>query len=258
MRKRLKLTLALGAALALVVAGVAIAAKPTVITAGNLVAKLNGEVTPKALPKKELAPITLKLSADLSTKDGSHPPAIKTFEAEFDKNGTLNAKGLPVCKQGQLEARTTAAAKAACKQSIVGEGDAIAEVQFPESTPFTAKGPLIVFNGGVKGKTTTLFVHVYASVPAPTAFITPVKVTKISKGKYGNKVVADIPTIAGGSGSTIHFSVTNKKLFSYKGKKQSYFLAKCPTGKFFAQGAVGFTDGTRLKGTVIRPCTPKG
>jgi hypothetical protein len=258
MRKRFKQTLALGAALAVVAAGVAVAAAPVTVTAGNLVVKLNGEVKPKALPKKKMAPITLKLSADLSTKDGSHPPAFSSFEAEFDKNGTLDAKGLPVCKRGKLEARTTAAAKAACKGSIVGEGDAVAEVQFPESKPFLARGPLIVFNGGVKGKTTELFVHVYANVPAPTAFITPVKVTKISKGKYGNKVTSQIPVIAGGSGSTIHFSVTNKKIFTYKGKKKSYFVAKCPTGKFFAQASVGFNDGTKLKGTVVRPCTPKG
>jgi len=258
MRKRLRLILALGAAVAVVVASAAVAAKPTVIVAGNLVLKINGEVRPKALPKKKFAPITLKLSADLSTKDGSHPPAAKTFEAEFDKNGTLNAKGLPVCKQGQLEARTTQAALKACKKSLVGRGDAEAEVEFPESKPFKAKGPLLVFNGGTKGKTTKLLVHVYANVPAPTAFITPVTVTKINKGRYGNAVEARIPIIAGGAGSTIHFSVTNKKLFNYKGKKQSYFLAKCPSGRFFAQGAVSFSDGTRLKGTVIRPCTPKG
>jgi len=258
MRNRLKWTLVLGTALAVVAAGAAIAAKPVVVTAGNLVVKLNGEVRPKALPKKKMAPITLTLSAALSTKDGSHPPAARFFEAEFDKNGTLNPKGLPVCKQGQLEARTTKAAEKACKGSIVGKGNAEAEVEFAESAPFKAKGPLVVFNGGKKGGSTLLLVHVYANVPAPTAFITPVKVTKIKKGKYGNKVVGKIPVIAGGAGSTIFFSVTNRKMFTYKGKKQSYFLARCPTGKFFAQGAVKFSDGTRLKGTVIRPCTPKG
>jgi hypothetical protein len=258
MRKRLRWALALGTALAVVAAGAAIAAKPVVVTAGNLIATLNGEVKPKALPKNKMAPITLSLSAALKTKDGSHPPAVKFFEAEFDKNGTLDPVGLPACKQGQLEARTTKAAEQACKASIVGKGSAEAEVEFAESAPFKAKGPLVVFNGGKKGGTTTLFVHVYANVPAPTAFITPVKVTKINKGKYGNKVVGTIPVIAGGAGSTIKFNVTNRKIFTYKGKKKSYFIAKCPTGRFFAQGAVKFTDGTRLQGTVIRPCTPKG
>ena len=258
MRKRLSWALALAAVIAVGAAGAAVAEKPTIVTAGNLVVKLNGGVTPKALPKNAFAPITLNLSAALSTKDGSHPPAVKFFEAEFDKNGTIDAVGLPACKQGQLEARTTKAAEQACKSSIVGKGSAEAEVQFAESAPFKAKGPLVVFNGGKKGNTTTLFVHVYANVPAPTAFITPVKVTKISNGKFGNKVVGTIPVIAGGAGSTIKFNVTNHKIFTYKGKKKSYLVAKCPTGRFFAQGAVKFSDGTRLKGSVIRPCTPKG
>jgi hypothetical protein len=258
MRKRLRWILGAGAVFAIAIASVAVAAKPTIVRAGNLIVKLNGEVLPKALPKKELAPITLKLSAGIETSDGTHPPAVKTFEAEFDKNGTLNAKGLSVCKQGELQARNTQDALKACKDALVGEGEAEVEVAFPESRPFKAKGPLEIFNGGVKGGTTTLFAHVYVNVPAPTALVTPITVSKIHNGRYGNKVVAKIPVIAGGSGSTIHFSVTNKRFFTYKGKKQSYYLAKCPTGRFFAKGIAVFTNGTSLKGEVIRPCTPKG
>lgn len=258
MRKRLKWAFVLGTALAVVAAGAAVAAKPTIVVAGNLIVKLNGEVKPKALPKKKLAPITLTLSAQMETKDKTHPPAARNFEAEFDKNGTIDPVGLPTCRQGQLEARTTADAKKACKGAIIGEGKATAEVQFAESAPFMASGPLIVFNGGKKGGATMIYVHVYANVPAPTAFITPVKVTKIKKGKYGTKIVGTIPVIAGGAGSTISFSIKNVKKFTYKGKKKSYFLAKCPSGRFFAKGAVKFEDGTRLQGSVVRPCTPKG
>jgi hypothetical protein len=203
-------------------------------------------------------PISLKLSSSLATKDGSHPPAVQEFDALFDKNGTLNTAGLPVCRRGRLEARTTSEALSACQGSLVGRGNAEAEVQFPESLPFTAKGPLLVFYGGSKGKTTMLFVHVYADVPAPTAFITPVKVTKIHDGRYGNRVTGRIPIIAGGAGSTTRFSVTNKKYLTYYGHKRSYLLARCPTGRFYAKGALSFSDGTRLKGSVVQPCTPKG
>ncbi len=257
MRKRLTWILVAAAAIAVAVGGMA-AAKPTTVVLGNLVFKIDGGVKPKALPKKKMAPITLELSSEISTKDGSHPPAIQTFEAEFDKNGTINAKGMPVCKRGKIEARDTQAAKAACKSAIVGEGFAEAEVEFAESKPFKARGPLIVFNGGVKGGKTQLYVHVYANVPAPTAFITPVTVTKIHSGKYGNKVVSKIPSIAGGAGSTIKFEIKNHKIFTYKGKKQSYLLAKCATGKFFARGAGKFSDGSSLKGAITTPCTPKG
>jgi hypothetical protein len=257
MRKRLTWILVASAAIAVAVGGVA-AAKPTKVVLGNLIFEIDGGVKPKALSKKKLSPITLELSAAIATKDGSHPPALQIFEAEFDKNGTINPKGLPVCKRGKIEARDTKSAENACKSSIVGKGFAEAEVEFAESRPFNARGPLIVFNGGKKGGKTQIYVHVYANVPAPTAFITPVTVTKIKSGKYGNKVVGKIPVIAGGAGSTIKFEIKNKKIFRYKGKKQSYLVAKCATGQFFARGAGKFSDGAKLKGAIVEPCTPKG
>ena len=66
------------------------------------------------------------------------------------------------------------------------------------------------------------------------------------------------PFVAGGSGSLTKFSITNQKFFNYKGRKRSHFLAKCPSGKLFGQGEVSFSNGDRLKGSVVVPCTPKG
>jgi hypothetical protein len=257
MRKRLTWTLALGAVAAIAFAGISVA-KPVVVSLGNLVLKFDSSISPKALPKNKLAPVTFKLSANISTKDGKHPPAAKTFSGDIDKNGALDTKGLPVCKAGKLEARPTAQAKAACKKSLIGQGFATAEVEFPEQKPFDAKGPLLVFNGGTKGGKTLILVHVYANVPAPTAFITRVNITKEHKGKYGMHIDSKIPVVAGGAGSLINFEITNKKIFTYKGKKHSYFLAKCPTGSLFGEGEVTFSNGDRLKGTVVVPCTPKG
>jgi hypothetical protein len=249
--------LGLTALAVLAIAAVA-AAKPITVTAGNLVLKFDSSITPKKLWKARLTPIRFKIGAQISTKDGKHPPAAKTFEGEVDKNGALNPKGLPACSPGKLEARTTEQAKAACKTSIIGEGFAEAEVEFPEQAPFNAKGPLIVFNGGGTPAKTKIYVHVYANVPAPTAFITPVTVTKVHNGKYGLHIDSKIPTVAGGAGSLTRFEITNYKTFTYKGKKQSYFLAKCPSGHLFGEGNVAFSDGTRLKGSVVVPCTPKG
>ena len=244
-------------AIALMVGAIASAAT-SVITAGKLVLKIQSSISPKALPKKDLAPIAFKLGASVATKDGTHPPAAKMFWGEVDKNSALNAKGLSVCRPTQLEARPTAAAKAACKDALIGQGFAEAEVEFPEQAPFDAKGPLLVFNGGQKGGKTLILVHVYANVPAPTAFVTSVNVSKVNNGRYGLKFEAKIPVVAGGAGSLTAFSVTLRKNFTYKGRQQSYFLAKCPIGRLFGQGEVTFTDGTRLKGAAALPCTPKG
>src|SRR5262249_10502177 len=155
-------------------------------------------------------------------------------------------KGLAVCKPGELEARTTAQAKAACGDALIGQGSATAQVEFPEQAPFNATGPLLVFNGGTQGGKTLILVHVYANVPAPTAFITKVFVTKEHKGKYGMHIASKIPVVAGGAGSLTNFEITNHKTFTYKGQKQSYFLAKCPTGRLYGQGQALFSDGTLL------------
>jgi hypothetical protein len=259
MRKRLTLILAAGAVLAIAVAGIAIAAeKPVVVQAGNLKITVNGGFSPKALPKNKMAGITLNVSGKIETIDGKHPPALKEFVVETDKNGAINAKGLPVCTSGKLQAQDTNHAKAACESAIVGEGKTDVEVEFPEQAPFIAKSKLLAFNGGVKGGVTTIFVHAYLSSPVSAAVVTTVKVSKIHNGRYGTKSVASIPKIAGGYGSPIDFSLKVGRTFTYKGKKQSYLLAQCPDGHLNAKGVGVFTDGTRLAGSLVRSCTPKG
>ncbi len=258
MRKRLTLIIALGAAIALSVAAAAFAEKPTVVEAGNLVLTINGGVKPTALPKNKFAPITLSVSGGIATKNGAQPPALKETIVLTDKNGTINPKGLATCTSSKLQAEDTEQAKKACPKAIVGGGHVQVRVEFPESTPFSAEGPLVVFNGGEKGGVTTLFIQAYVSVPTPTALVTTVKIKKVHKGPYGLESVATTPVIAGGSGSITNFSLNIGKTFTYKGKKQSYLEAKCATGHFLAQAKAIFSDGTSLQGNVVRACTAKG
>lgn len=260
MRKRLISILALGTVFAVVVGGVATAKKypDTVVKAGNLVLTLNGGFTPTALPKNTLAPISLNVSGKIATADGTHPPALKEVIIETDKNGAINAKGVPVCTSGKLQAQDTEAAEKICKDAIVGKGTTDVEVEFPESKPFIAKSKLLAFNGGVSGGKTTIFIHAYLSSPVSAAVVTTVKVSKIKNGRFGTKSIASIPKIAGGSGSVKSFSLTVNRKFTYKGKPQSYLLAKCPDGHLNAHATSVFTDGTKLVGDFVRSCTPKG
>jgi hypothetical protein len=257
MRKHLVRATAIGAGFALIVAASAFA-KPQVVRVGNLIFRDNGAISPTKLPKHKQAPISAKLNGQIRTIDGSHPPAIESVIADFDKSIQVNAKGLPVCKEGQLQARSTAAAKKACPDAIVGSGEGEVEVAFPEQTPFTANGSIVLFNGGVHGGTTLLFIHTYVSVPAPTAVVATVKITHIHRGHYGLHAVAQIPAIAGGAGSVTKYKITIGRAFTYKGKKESYLTASCPTGNYFAEGKVQFSDGTTLKVTHVLPCTPMG
>lgn len=125
-----------------------------------------------------MANIVLSASGKISTKDGTHPPALTETIVETDKNGAINVKGIPVCKSGQLQSRDTKAAEAACGKSIIGTGNMTVEVQFPESKPIDVDSKLLVINGGTSGGTTTLFIHAYFSAPVTGAIVTTLKINK--------------------------------------------------------------------------------
>jgi hypothetical protein len=267
MRRKLILTLGLSALLVMGVAAVAFAKFDRFI-AGNLVLEADGGVTPKALPKSKPAPVTVHVQGKISTTDGTHPSAFREATIDFDKNGSINTTGLPACTSGKLQAQDTKHAKAICGSSIVGSGSGKIEIAFPESRPIDINAPITVFNGGTKGGTTTLFIHTFITVPVPSAVVTTVTIKKIHAGRYGLGTVSKIPVIAGGSGSVLAFDISFGKSYTYKGKKTSYLMAKCPDGHFNAKvlSAIfkneakipGVVPQTVLKGTVIRPCTTKG
>lgn len=255
MRKYLMLTMALGALLAVSVAGMSAA---ETVTVGNLKFTADGGFSPKTLPKRTLAPIALTAKGKIETLDGTHPPALKEVLLETDKNGAVNVKGYPVCKSGQLQSTDTKAAEKACKKALIGTGTTNVEILFEESKPVPVSSKLLVFNGGTKGGKTTFFIHAYITVPVPAAIVTTVTIKKINKGRYGLLSVAKIPKIAGGSGSVTSFNLTINKKFTYKGKKYSVLTAKCPDGKLQAHATGIFSDGTKASAEFVRTCTGKG
>ena len=255
--------------LILLFAGAAVAsAKWTTVRFGNLVLKVEGKLSPRAFPRDEFAPASFRTRGQIGTEDGAHPPAVREAVVYIDKNGKFDAKGLPVCKAGQLEARDTKAVKRACGEAIIGTGEGTGEVAFPEQKPILVDSPITIFNGGVKGGTTTIFLHAFITVPTPAAIVTTFVFSRVDAGRYGLRGVARIPRIAGGSGSITDFDFKIKRLYTYKGKRKSFDLTKCPTGVIWAKGSGLFRDEVRdgvddgeettLSASLSFPCTPKG
>ncbi len=132
MRRNLVLALALSAVLAL--AGAAVAtAKFDTYRVGNVILKADGGVSPKALPRNTYAPVTVQVRGEISTADGTHPPAFRELIADFDKNGKINTKGLPACSGGQLEARDTKSAMSVCGKSQGRPGNGSIEIFVPRT-----------------------------------------------------------------------------------------------------------------------------
>jgi hypothetical protein len=260
MYKKFIWSLALCAMAALVAAGIATAEKPITVQAGNLRLTFNGGVTPKALSKTKLEPIALNVQGKIENVDGSHPPALTEVVVDTDKNGTIDVLGVPTCKQGQLEARTTADVEKICKPAILGTGTTDVELLFAESKPVMLHSKLLAINGGTTGGVTTIYIHAFLTSPVTAAVVTTVKISKEHKGPYGIRSIATIPKIANYAGSVRAFNLTfQKKEFAYRGKKHGYLLAKCPSGKFVAQAEATFHDGTKVgPAKITRACTPKG
>ncbi|HET9591757.1 MAG TPA: hypothetical protein VFP17_02470 [Solirubrobacterales bacterium] len=217
----------------------------------------NGGISPTKLPKHGGAPATARIIGDIATTDGSHPPALQDLEAEIEKTIKVDAVGLPTCKESQLKASSSATAKKVCGDALIGSGSAEVEVAFPEQKPFRSTGPLLLFNNGVHGGTTSVLLHAYVDVPAPTAVIVRAKVTRIHRGRYGLHLEAHIPKIAGGAGSATAFDLKIGRRYTYKGRKKSFLTASCPTGAWATRGSLLFSDQTRLGFTHIFSCTPQ-
>src|SRR4029079_15795988 len=166
------------------------------------------------------------------TSDGSHPPALQDLEADIDRTIKVDAVGLPTCRESQLKAASSATAKKVCGDAIVGSGQTEVEVAFPEPAPFRSTGPLLLFNGGVHGATTTVFLHAYVDVPAPTAVIVRATVTRIHKGRFGLRLTAHIRVDAGGGRSPTAFDLRVGRRYTYKGRQKSFLTAGCPTGSW--------------------------
>ncbi|HMJ71814.1 MAG TPA: hypothetical protein VK471_00460 [Solirubrobacterales bacterium] len=236
----------------------------------ELVATFGGTVSPGKLPRNDYVPVNANVFGRIATTDGTHPSALREAVVDIDKDIGVRVKRLPVCLSGpHYDIREPDGGRSkiekTCPGALIGRGEAQFEIAFPEQEPIKVTSPLLVINGGEKGGEVTLLIHTFISVPAPTAIVTTVTITRKGSGIHA---VAKVPVIAGGSGSLIGFNFKLGKTYSYEGKKVGYFEAKCPDGVFkinfpellFENEAhtPGVAAATGLKGSQTVPCTPYG
>jgi hypothetical protein len=238
-------------AVCLVGAGAAEAIK---LRIGNIVISGDGGFTPTTLPKHENAPIKLYGHAKFGTVDGTRPSPLRRLVLEFDKHGAVETRGLPKCTQAKLVATTTATARRNCRGAIVGKGFGTALVELPEQRGIKASSPLTLFNGPRIHGNPSVLGHAHLDYPAPTTYIVPIEIEKISNGRYGFRTVADFPRIANDYGSPLYGRLTIGREWQYRGKTLSYANAHCADGRLQANAQFTFKDGSFVQGTVFKPC----
>lgn len=214
-----------------------------------------------------MAPVSVVLSGKVGTTGGAHPSALREAVLDFDRNITLDARGLPVCNPpGGRDFRRRLNLRKICRRAIVGTGRADFELAFPELEPIREPSPLTVFNRGVRGGVTTLVAVASLDTPVPATIAVPIEITHTGRKSKGPHAVAKLPAIAGGSGSLLDFKLRLGRFFSYRGTRRSLLSARCPTGKLTVETnrllfrneakAPGVASTTVFKGGFAIPCGP--
>jgi hypothetical protein len=215
-------------------------------------------ISPKALPARGGAPVEVSSVTRIGTTDGSQPETLRQLVFNFDKHGSIDTKGLPVCTLAKLANTTPALARKRCPGAIVGEGTGKAEVRLPGQAPVDISTPLTFFNAPPEGGMPTLIAHAYETIPAAKTLLVPIAVKRIQHGRYGFQVTIQLPEIAGGYGAATLAEATIGKTWKRGGKTVGYTNAYCAGGRLQVYGKISFADGSFFPGTLTSPCHVAG
>jgi hypothetical protein len=256
MRRRLLIP----ALLAIVVLVGAALAQAEFSQEGNVRISFSGDFSPHALPRNELAPVTINVRGSIGTTDGTHPPAVRRIEIGINRHGRLSTQGLPACSSPQLQSTSTDTALKRCRPALVGRGHFAADVELSEPDPVLASGTMLAFYGKSRGKQ-ALLLHLYATAPVQTTFVLPLVISNKGNELFGTVLSAKIPTLAGGLGSVTQIDLKVGRNYTYRGQPRSFISASCPapagfTGGVFslARGIFYFADGKKIDTTLERDC----
>jgi hypothetical protein len=226
---------------------------------GDLFVKFDGGIAPEALPRSSRGPVAVRVEGTIKTLSGERPPALRQIEIAVNRGGSLDTRGLPVCRQSQLEARSSEQALRACGPALVGNGRYVGAFSFPEQNAFPLRGRILAFNAVVDGKRAIL-AHVFGRSPFPATRIITFRIRR-DEGTFATVLVGTLPPSLNRNGYLKQISLVLHRSYVFRGRRHSYLGAKCAApagftiGVFaFARVAMTFADGRRLASTLVRSC----
>jgi len=227
---------------------------------GNLIVSFDGGISPHALPRTGVAPVSVTVDSSFATTDESDPPPqLRQIAIGINKDGKIYDRGLPTCQVRRIQPSTIAAARRICGGAIVGSGHVQVRVALANQSPFTFKGPMLVFHAARAGGHRRLLAQVYGSKP-PSAFVLTFKVVR-KEGTFGTLIKTSLPKPARQWAYVTHFDMKLRRVYTYEGQKHSFISAGCaaPAGfpgavYPFARANFGFAGGKQVATTLVRDC----
>jgi hypothetical protein len=226
---------------------------------GNLQVAFNGNIFPSKLPRSEPAPVSVQMGGKIKTTDKSTPPKLERIVLDINANGIIDTKGLPTCPLGKLNSISSAGARRACGDALVGHGNVTSRVSLPGQGAFASNGPLLAFNGRFKGHQ-AVFAQVASGAPLPLTYVIVFEVKK-TKGTFGTSLVGTLPPIASEYGYISAFDLSLGRNYTFHGHKMSFASASCPAPSGFpgavfpfAKASYEFAGATTLSSKLVRQC----
>jgi hypothetical protein len=229
-------------------------ANAALIKVGNLVLRADGGFVPSVLPRGHFEPIDFHGHANLINTDGGTPTALEEMRLDFDRDGRLEVRGLPVCPVARIAHATVGQARRKCAGAIVGTGH-VGAVFDLFGVPVNARVKATLFNGPRKGGNPTVLGHTYTTLPTTRAYTVVIPIRPLKRGPYGYRATFDVPKLAA-DGVLTHIDGRIGRRYDYGGRERSYVNARCTTGIIRTHGHFLFADGIVMDGTLEKPCTP--
>jgi hypothetical protein len=225
---------------------------------GELIAFLNGRVSPRLLPRDHLAPVAVELDAGIRAAAETPLPHVREIRLELAWRGTLDTEGLMACSRTRLLSVDTRQAMKACGPALVGRGNIFARVFLPNQEPFGLHAKLLAFNGETRHGLPAVWVLAYAADP-PGSVVIPFYV-KHQPGPLHTVLVGIIPHSVGSWPHFAHFHMVISRRFAHGGRSHSYMSASCPlpprftAGLFLLARATFVTEGPEITAETRRTC----
>jgi len=249
----------------LMLAASAVLASAQVVQKNDVRLSISGKLSPRKLPRKGTAPISVAVGWATSTADGSAPPELRSLQIEINRHGFFDYAGLPNCPYSKIQPASTQRALAGCRQSLVGRGTFNAEVALRgQGKSYESAGELLLFRGEKKGRA-VLYGQIYSAHPFATSFVIPFAVRTKRSGPYGTVLAATLPRALRSWGNLTAIEMKLGRRYSYRGRRHSFISAGCPTPRGFsrasfhlARASFAFIGGMRLSSIVAGSCRVRG
>jgi hypothetical protein len=226
----------------------------------GLFVSFSGGFAPHSLPRDRDVPVTVNLHVGIKTANGERPPQLRRISLAVNRYGRFSTKGLPVCRPALLESTDPPTALARCRSALVGRGQFIATVAFPNREPFPVNGQMLAFNGRAHGKPAILL-HIHGTNPVDITVVLAFTIQHPAYGKFGTVLTAKVPRLASDLGYVSNVSLVFNRQYRYRGRQYSFLSARCaapagfPGAIFsFTRGTFTFAGGTQIFTTLTRDC----